>query len=117
MFESFKNWGSKDEKYKYLYKKMHEKCFDVVRSCFSEINQYKPGTYELWWAQEHMRFKNVSDENMRVLHELMYEYLTRYSRGTLHAQRTEQLAEHTKKRREKARKTREKKENRTQAAV
>lgn len=103
MFESFKNWGSKDEKYRKYYKKLHIKCFDIVLACFSEINQYKPGVYELWWAQEHMRFKGVSNENMRLLHELMYVYLTRYARGTLHAERNEQLKTNRKHRRKNER--------------
>lgn len=84
LIQSFKNWGSKDPKYKKLYKKLCDGAFAVITEAFTEIQVHKPGTWDMWWAEEHMRFKGiVKAETMRLVHELLYVFLTKYSRGEL----------------------------------
>lgn len=88
LFESFKEWGSKDPQYKKLYKKLNETSFDIVTSAFDELEIHKPGQYDFWWANQHMRWiKKISNEQTRLVHELMYQFLTRYARGQLEKRR------------------------------
>ncbi len=84
LFESFKTWGSKDPQYKKLYRKLKDESFDIITSAFDELDIYKPGQYDYWWTNQHMRWiKTVSNEQTRLVHELMYQFLTRYARGQL----------------------------------
>jgi hypothetical protein len=84
MMEGFKMWGSKDPKYKPVFKKLGSECFEVIGDVFSELDVYKPGIYEMWWANNHMRYrKKVSNEQARLVHELMYHFLSKYVRGEL----------------------------------
>lgn len=85
MFESFKKWGLKDPALKKTYKKLGEPCFDIVLSAFDELDIHTPGQYDFWWMKNHMRWiKKVPDRQARYVHELMYNFLTKYSRGQLH---------------------------------
>jgi len=82
--QSFKNWASKDSRYKSMYKKLPPDAFTVINDFLLTEENHKPGTYDFWWANEHMRYKGmVKDEVMRNVHELMYHFLTKYVRGTL----------------------------------
>lgn len=84
LFESFKTWGSKDLKYKKSYRKLDDAAYAIIRAAFEELQIYKPGQYEFWWTNQHMRFiKSVSNQQTRLVHELMYHFLTKYSRGEL----------------------------------
>ena len=85
LFESFRNWGSKDPTFKKTYKKLKDPAFDIVLSALDEINIHTPGQYDFWWCKSHMRwFKIVPDQQARWVHELMYNFLTKYSRGELY---------------------------------
>ena len=82
--ESFVNWGQNDPVYKNLFNQLNDEAFLIVADAFEELNDHKPGTYEFWWANEHMRYKGqISNEQMRLVHELMYIFLTKYARGSL----------------------------------
>lgn len=89
LYESFNNWGKRDTKYNKTFKKLQTDDYRVITSAFAELNPLRPGTYDMWWAREHMRFKNISGQQMRYVHELMYAFLTKYSRGTLHEYKIE----------------------------
>lgn len=84
LFESFKNWGSKDPALRKTYKKMGEPCFDIILSAFDELTIHTPGQYDFWWAKNHMRWiRVVKQGELRYVHELMYHFLTKYARGQL----------------------------------
>ena len=84
LFESFKNWGSKDPALRKTYKKLGDPCFDIILSAFDELSILTPGQYDFWWAKNHMRWiRNVKQEQLRYVHELMYHFLTKYARGQL----------------------------------
>ena len=86
LFESFKSWGSKDPTYKKLYNKLNMETFKIITDAFEELDIYKPGMYDFWWTNEHMRYiKTIPNEQCRLVHELMYQFLTRYCRGQLNA--------------------------------
>jgi hypothetical protein len=84
LIESFKNWGSKDPIYKKTYKKIDQDGFRIVIDSFSELDIYKPAVYDMWWQKNHGRYNNaVPDRQRRYVHQLVYEFLTKYSRGKL----------------------------------
>jgi len=82
LLQAFHNWGPRDKRLKATYAKVEKVAFEVVEVAFLELDDPKPGTFQWWWTRQHMRFK-VKDEQMRLVHELANEFLTKYARGTL----------------------------------
>lgn len=84
LFTSFKNWGSKDRVYKRYFKGLSENALGAISDAFTELQVHKPGTWEFWWANEHMRYKGkISNQEMRTVHQLIYVFLTKYNNGKL----------------------------------
>ena len=82
-FEAFKSWGRRDVTYKSIFKKLNESTFCIITDALTEIEIAKPGMYDFWWANNHIRYNDVKDEQKRITHELMYHFLTKYARGEL----------------------------------
>lgn len=83
LMKSFTNWGVKDKKYKKTFNKLHDSSLEIAKIAFIELQDPKPGTYNWWWANNERRFTSVKNEQQRLVHELVHEFLKRYVRGTL----------------------------------
>ena len=84
LFQSFKNWGAreKDKRLRAMYGRLEDRTFDVIKAGLSELDNAKPGTFDWWWVKNHMRF-SIKGEQQRLVHSLIYQFLTKYARGTL----------------------------------
>lgn len=81
---SFDNWGKQSSVYKDLFKSLRKETLVIASKFFEEAQSLKPGTYEVWWAKEHNRFiKDHKQRELLLLHEIMYNFLTEFARGTL----------------------------------
>ncbi len=83
MSASFRNWGSKDPKYKRLYNKLGEEALGMIDQGFCEIPIYNPAYFHNWYVHHHMRFYKIKDEQKRRASELAYNFLVKYCRGDL----------------------------------
>lgn len=83
LFESFKTWGARDKVYRKLYRKLEKDTFLIVSDSIKEMTLYKPGQYSFWWDNNHMRYQNIKNMQTRLVHELMYHFLTKFARGEL----------------------------------
>ena len=78
---SFEQWG-KTGRLKAQYKKMGQEACDVVAVALDELEAYKPGLFQTWWISEHIRF-SLTGVQQRLMHELVYGFLTDYCHGRL----------------------------------
>ena len=78
---SFLSWG-KAGRCKIQFKKLDDSAFSVINCAFDEMSIYKPGSWDTWWAKEHSRFK-IRGEQQRLLHEILFHFLTDYCYGKL----------------------------------
>lgn len=80
---SFDNWISRDDKFRRLGKKMTQDMYSLLHAGFSEVTNYKPATFNLWFIMNHMRFKTMRQEDKTLVNELAYNFLTKYIRNEL----------------------------------
>lgn len=83
---SLDNWAKHEPKYAALYKTLSKEVLSVAHAGLEEMRDVKPGGWESWWALNHDRFirkPGVLQRELLLLHEIMYHFLTRLSRGTL----------------------------------
>ena len=82
---SFSNWASKDPTYKSLYKKLSDEALSLVYDGLSEIAEYKPYYFDVWWVKNHNRYRKlVKNEEIRVIVQMVFTFLGLFSRGKLH---------------------------------
>lgn len=83
---SLDNWGKASPKYAGLYKTLSHDVLMIGHAALEEMTLVKPGGFEVWWAMQHNRFirnKGIKQREVLLLHEIMYHFLTAFSRGQL----------------------------------
>lgn len=95
---SLDSWGTKHKTYGTMFKGMNPAARAIAHNFLEETKAIKPGSWEVWWAREHNRFirSGVMQRELIVLHEIMYHFLTDFSRGKL-AERTAKPATNSEK--------------------
>ena len=79
---SLENWAKSSPKYKDLFRTLSKEILVIARDAFLEMQPAKPGVYDFWWAQNHNRYiRDFKQRELLTLHEIMYHFLTAYSRG------------------------------------
>lgn len=85
LIRSFENWTSKAG-HSSRWKKVPNETRQVVVDALCEIEILKPGCYDSWWALNHNRYirqPGVRQIELRIVHTLMYYFLTAFARGEL----------------------------------
>lgn len=81
---TLETWASNSKSYKDLFKTLSKEALTVTTAAFNEMGRIAPGTYDFWWAREHVRFISVvKQRELLLLHEIMYNFLTAFARGEL----------------------------------
>jgi len=88
MKASFENWLKKDLKYKKLQKSVTPAMYRLIYKAFEELDNYRPATYDLWFVINHMQFKEMRQTEKHLVGELMYNFLTKYTRNELESKST-----------------------------
>lgn len=84
MQTSFANWGKRDPKYKTQFKKLDDIHHQIINDALSELGHFTPYQWDVWWMRSHMRYyKQYRQDKMRMLYQMVYEFLSLYSRGKL----------------------------------
>lgn len=83
MGQAFRSWAKKDPVYKKVFEKVTDESLAIADTALTEMTEYKPGAFDLWWTYEHMRFYKVRNLDVRRIHELMYHFLTGVARKTI----------------------------------
>ncbi len=85
---AFERWAKKHPIYAAVYKKIPSEVIGGVGFiALEELPYIKPGAYDFWWAKNHVRFMGeYRQKDLSLLHELMYHFLTAFSRGQLGAE-------------------------------
>jgi hypothetical protein len=79
-------WASKSRGYGPLFAKLSAGAHEIMARALSEMRVLKPGMFDWWWANEHMRFAGTcSQRELTLVHEIMYYFLTDLARGRLEA--------------------------------
>ncbi len=77
-------WGKKSPKYSGLYKALPRDVLEIAHKALEEMTVIKPGSWEIWWATQHMRFiGSFKQMHLMILHEIMYHFLSAFARGEL----------------------------------
>jgi hypothetical protein len=87
---SLDNWGKSSARYAPLYKTLPRDVLAIGHAGLEEMTPVKPGGWEVWWAKNHNRFiraSGVKQRDLILLHEIMYHFLTAFSRGQLNNDR------------------------------
>jgi len=82
--QSFQNWASKDKLYSRHYKKLDAVPLQIINDGLSEIGEYRPYHWDVWWMKSHMRYyKQYKQTDMRMVYQMVYNFLSLYARGKL----------------------------------
>jgi hypothetical protein len=83
--QGFHAWAGRDPMCKKIYKRLPKETMEVINDSLSEMDNYKPNSFELWWALNHMRYiKRFKQADLKRIWEIMMKFLTKYIRGELH---------------------------------
>ena len=80
---AFGKWAKKHPQHKDLFKKLNEPGKEIIATALTELPDYRPGVFDLWWTYEHMRFRKVKHTEQRLAHEIIFHFLTEYARGKI----------------------------------
>jgi len=62
--------------------KIEKETFEIIEYAIDEMQAYKPGSYDVWWTVDHVKFK-INGKQQRLMHEVMFHFLTDYAHGRL----------------------------------
>lgn len=80
------SWAAKHKAYGPLFKTLSPGALRVIEASLGEMQAIKPGVWDYWWANEHMRFVGACQQReMARVHEIMHYFLTDLARGRLEA--------------------------------
>ena len=80
------SWAAKSRAYGPMFSKLGAGAHEVIGAALDEMRVLKPGMFDWWWANEHMRFAGkCKQREMSVVHEVMHYFLTDLARGRLEA--------------------------------
>lgn len=83
---SLVEWANRHPTYKPLWNRVTEDVRKIALDAIDEMDQHKPGYYEVWWATNHNRYirrPDYSQKQLALLHEVFYAYLSAFSSGRL----------------------------------
>jgi hypothetical protein len=81
---SFHNWAKNSETYGKLYAKMPPELMDVINVGLSEVAEYTPFQWDLWWLKNHNRFRRIyRQEDMKIMVQIIYAFLCLHARGKI----------------------------------
>lgn len=80
---AFENWCQVDPIYKRSAKKLKPAALEMIHAGFDELPNYKPGTYNLWYVTNHMRFIGIAQKDKTLANELTHNFLSKYVRNEL----------------------------------
>lgn len=84
MLKAFDRWGKRDKLYSKHYKQLPQIAFDIISDAFGEMNIYHPYHFDVWWLKHHMRYRgSYRQENMKILYQMVYTFLSAFARGGL----------------------------------
>jgi hypothetical protein len=86
---ALENWAKNNTQYSALFKSLSKDVLKIVDDAFKEMPRVKPGEYDYWWARNHVRYtKQCKQRELLLLYEIMYHFLTAFSRGQLESSGT-----------------------------
>jgi len=84
LMQKLDSWGNDNQLYRNTYVSFEPEMLGIIKCFFIEEVTHKPGTWDIWWTKNHMRFKgHTTNLEMRKCHEVMYNFLTSLARKSL----------------------------------
>jgi hypothetical protein len=81
--EAFRNWASREEKWRKTYNKLTPDGLGIFDQFVHEVAYITPSNFYNWHVHHHMRFKNVPQRQKQLIIQLATTFLTLYEKGKL----------------------------------
>lgn len=88
---TFVTWAEGHPKWSLVYKKIPREVVAIAFDALAEMRSIKPGTFEVWWAENHNRYirrVGVTQMALQRLHEVFYHFLSAFARGELNGKKS-----------------------------
>jgi len=81
---ALQRWCKASKVYAPRYRALSPEAIMVMHAGLEEIQVLKPGMWDWWWANHHMRFNlKVTQRELLIVHEIMYHFLTDLARDRI----------------------------------
>lgn len=84
VYRSFETWAKHEKLYAKCYRKLTDEAKKLIHTAFMEMRIFKPIIFDVWYAKNHYRFRKlVRNEEIRILYQMLYNFLADYAHGRL----------------------------------